>query len=223
MVLRQNTGIEGLSKKYAEGFTFTVSKPTTDNFDFTGNKTEHLEAEISNELVRLDGDTGRIPLLKQETAVFKGEFNPANKDNPSVQLVPLNNTQRAAQLNLNPPAQTPINEWLDINGHLPDDNILEADYTASEAGILVVTVTLKGSKQYRDELAGPLKALIKQYKTNVGALDTAVTQAKTDVADEVIRLTNENAKLTVDATKEVTKSATWAEGEDVDVVALGWK
>ena len=200
--------LKDLSEKYAEGFTFPVSKTTSVRYDFSGNKTEHLEAEISNELVRLDGNTDRISLLKQETAVFKGEFTPANNANPSVQLVPLNNAQRAAQLNLNPPAQTPINEWLDINGH-SDGNILEADYTASEAGTLVVTVTLKGSKQYRDELSEKLKNIAQDVEDAITAkIATTVTDLNTAVTDATSAKTDaETAKTDAETAQGAAETA----------------
>ena len=48
-------------------------------------------------------------------------------------------------------------------------------YTPTQAGSISVTVTFEGAKQYRDELAGPLKALIKQYEDAIGTGDTALS------------------------------------------------
>ena len=98
-----------------------------------------------------------------------------------------------------------------------DGYILEANYDAPYAGTLVVTVTLDGAKQYRDELASELASAVTDYKAKIGSIDTKVDTAIGTIAPALEAVTNKNGELD----SKVEEASAWAEGEDVDVVALG--
>ena len=78
-------------------------------------------------------------------------------------------------------------------------------------------MTLDGAKQYRDELSIELASAVTDYKAKIGSIDTKVDTAIGTIAPALEEVTNKNGELD----SKVEEASAWAEGEDVDVVALG--